>query len=480
MTTSGSSSLALLTDLYQLTMAYAYWKAGVAEREAVFHLTFRRHPFGGGFALACGLAAAADLLESLRFTDDDITYLASLEGLEGTKLFAPAFLEDLQALRPAWSVDAIPEGTVVFAGEPLVRVSGPLLQSQILETPLLNLVNFPTLIATKAARVCEAAQGDRVLEFGLRRAQGVDGGVTASRAAYIGGCSATSNLLAGRRFGIPVRGTHAHSFVMAFDDERRAFEAFADAFPADSVFLVDTFDTRSGTKRAIEVARILRDKGQRLAGVRLDSGDLGALSAVARRLLDEAGFSDVAIVASSDLDEHEIARLKGEGAPIAVWGVGTRLATAHDDPALTGVYKLAALRGEDGAWDHRIKLSDDPAKASTPGILQVRRYANDGRFAADVLYDEDAGLASVPDHGASASTSEEDLLVPIYRAGVRVWQAPSTHQVRERARTQLDALPEAVRSLSDPAEYPVLIDASLERLRNDLRRSGEAAAERQT
>ena len=247
-------SLALLTDLYQLTMAYAYWKNGLAEREAVFHLTFRQNPFGGQYAVACGLSCAVDFLRELRFTDDDLSYLATLATADGRSLFETGFLDYLRGLEFCCDVDAVVEGTVVFAGEPLVRVRGPLLQSQIVETPLLTLVNFPTLIATKAARVCLAAAGRPVLEFGLRRAQGIDGGLTASRAAYIGGCAATSNVLAGKLFGIPVKGTHAHSWVMAFDDERRAFEAYAAALPGNCIFLVDTYDSISGVRNAIAVA----------------------------------------------------------------------------------------------------------------------------------------------------------------------------------------------------------------------------------
>src|SRR5512147_560182 len=278
-------SLALATDLYQLTMAQAYRHSGRAEEEAVFHLFFRRNPFGGGFAVACGLARALDFLEGFHFTAEDVAYLAGLAGNDGRPLFDPGFLRELGGLRLRCDVDAVPEGTVVFPYEPLVRVSGPILHAQLVETGLLNFVNFETLIATKAARMCLAARGDEVVDFGLRRAQGPDGGLGASRAAYVGGCSATSNVLAGRLFGLPVKGTHAHSWVMAFDTEAEAFEAWAQAQPNNGVFLVDTYDTLQGVRSAVEVGKWLAERGHRLGGIRLDSGDLAYLSIEARKIL---------------------------------------------------------------------------------------------------------------------------------------------------------------------------------------------------
>ena len=289
---SEARSSALLTDLYQLTMAGAYWKLGRAEDEAVFHLSFRRHPFGGEYTIAAGLSAAIDYLEGLQFEPDDLEYLSTLTGNDEKPLFDREFLSALADFRFCCDVDAIPEGTVVFPHEPLLRVRGPLLQGQLVETALLNSINFQTLIATKAARVCEAAAGDTVIEFGLRRAQGVDGGLSASRAAFIGGCAGTSNVLAGKLYGIPVLGTHAHSWVMCFDDELEAFEAYAAAMPNNCVFLVDTYDTLRGVERAIDVGRRLRRQGQSLVGVRLDSGDLASLSRQAREKLDAAGFEE--------------------------------------------------------------------------------------------------------------------------------------------------------------------------------------------
>jgi nicotinate phosphoribosyltransferase len=357
-------SLALLTDLYQLTMASGYFQSGLAEREAVFHLVFRKCPFGGQYAVACGLQSVIEFVEQFALAEDDVDYLRSLTAPGGGPLFDEPFLNYFRQLRLQCDIDAMPEGTVVFAHEPLLRVRGPLIACQLLETVLLNLVNFPTLVATKAARVCYAARGETVLEFGLRRAQGIDGGLAASRAAFVGGCDATSNVLAGKLLGIPVRGTHAHSWVMTFDDETEAFRTYARVMPQNCILLVDTYDTIHGIRNAIRVGQQLKREGRRLAGLRLDSGDLAELSKQARRMLDEAGFSDTTIVASSDLDEYEIERLKQRGSAIDVWGVGTRLATAYDQPALGGVYKLSAQRDTQGAWQFKVKLYDDLAKAS--------------------------------------------------------------------------------------------------------------------
>ena len=373
---------ALLTDLYQLTMAYGYWHAGRAEREAAFHLYFRTAPFAGGYAVACGLDAAADYLAGFRFTPDDCAYLAELRGADDGPLFSAPFLDHLLGVRLTLDVDMVAEGELVFPNVPLVRVRGPLLQAQLVETALLTHVGFPTLVATKAARVCGAAREDEVLEFGLRRAQGPDGGLTASRAAYVGGCAATSNVLAGRRYGIPVRGTHAHAWVMSFDSEPEAFAAYAAALPNNCVFLVDTYDTLEGVRNAVRAGAALRAAGHRLLGVRLDSGDLAYLSREARRLLDGGGFPDARVLASNDLDEHLVESLKQQGAAVAVWGVGTRLVTADGAGALGAVYKLTAVRDAPGAgdpeaggaWRPRVKVSEQAAKTTTPGVLQARRY----------------------------------------------------------------------------------------------------------
>jgi nicotinate phosphoribosyltransferase len=476
-------SLSLLNDLYQLTMAYGYWKLGVAQREAVFHLSFRKHPFSGGYSLACGLHSAIDFISQLRFDASDLEYLGTLTGNDDKPLFERGFLDHLGAMAFSCDVDAVPEGTVVFPHEPLIRVRGPILQAQVLETPLLTLVNFQTLVATKSARVCSATGGEPVLEFGLRRAQGVDGGISASRAAYVGGCAATSNVLAGKLFGIPVRGTHAHSWVMSFDSELEAFESYARAMPNNCVFLVDTYDTLQGVRHAVQVGKRLREQGHEMAGIRLDSGDLAWLSIEARKILDEAGFPKAAIVASNDLDENIIASLKQQGAKITVWGVGTKLVTAYDQPALGGVYKLSALRDSPGApWQYKVKLSEQKVKVSDPGILQVRRFRGPAGFIADAIYDEPTGIADPPTivdpmddtrhRSFPLGTSHEDLLVPIFRSGRQVYEAPTIEQVRSRAREQLASLDPSIKRFLNPHSYPVGYESGL----NDLKRSLVLAA----
>jgi nicotinate phosphoribosyltransferase len=471
-------SLALLTDFYELTMAYAAWKSGVDRMEASFVLSFRRNPFRGGFTLAAGLEDAIDLVASLRFDADDLAFLRAQRGTDGEPLFEEGFLEVLARLEVDVDVDAAPEGTVVFPHEPLVRVTGPVLPCMLLETPLLTVVNFQTLVATKAARVALAARGQPVLEFGLRRAQGIDGGLAASRAAYVGGCAATSNTLAGRLYGIPVRGTHAHSWVMLHGDEKEAFLSYARALPANCVFLVDTYDTLAGVRNAIEAGRWLRSQGKKLVGIRLDSGDLAWLSIEARRLLDEAGFRDAAILASNELDEEIIASLEDQGARISVWGVGTRLVTGHDDGALGGVYKLGAVRASaDSPWERRVKVSEQAAKTTIPGILQVRRVEEAGAPVADVIYDELLGFSSPavmvdpldPTRRRElAATAGTDLLVPVFRRGRRVYDPPILADVRARARAELARFHPGVKRFVNPHQFPVGLERRLHDVRTQL------------
>jgi nicotinate phosphoribosyltransferase len=470
--------LALLTDLYQLTMAYGYWKTGRAEQQAVFHLFFRKNPFAGGYTIAAGLQYAVDYLADFRFSEDDVEYLAGLTGNDGKPLFERAFLKYLVELELECDVDAVPEGTVVFPHQPLVRVKGPILQCQILETALLNLINYQSLIATKAARISAATGGEPVLEFGLRRAQGIDGALAASRAAYIGGCDATSNVLAGKLFGIPVKGTHAHSWVMSFDDEMSAFEQYASAMPNNCVFLVDTYDTIEGVRKAIKVGNQLRESGHEMVGVRLDSGDLAYLSIEARKLLDEAGFPDALIVASNDLDEGIIASLKDQGAKIAVWGVGTKLVTAYDQPALGGVYKLGAIQNGDGKWEPKIKLSEQAIKTSTPGMLQVRRYRNGKGAVADMIFNQLDGepneaimvdpLDNTRRRRLGGDLESDDLLVPVVCGGNVVHQQEELSTIRTRARQQLELFHAGVRRHTNPHQYPVGLEQSLHDLKTNL------------
>jgi len=483
-TPAAAPSLFLLTDLYQLTMAYGYWRLGLAERRAVFHLTFRQQPFGGGYAIAGGLGPAVDYLTSLQPTAADLDYLATLVGNDGRPLFDPAFLAWLDGCRFTGDLDAVPEGSVVFANEPLLRVEGPLLQCQLVETALLNQINFSTLVATKAARVRVAAGDEPVLEFGLRRAQGPDGGLTASRAAYLGGADATSNVLAGHRYGIPVRGTHAHSWVMCFPDEPTAFAAYARVLPNNCVFLVDTYDTLEGVRHAIAAARELRAQGHELVGIRLDSGDLAYLSQQARRLLDEAGFPGAKVLASNDLDERLIESLHLQEAAIDLWGVGTRLVTGGEQAALGGVYKLAALAAPDGGWEYPLKLSEQAIKITTPGRLGVRRFCRQGEIVADCIYDLDLGLlpgaALVDPRDATRQRPLEpeltaaELLVPVLRAGQPVGARPTLAESRQHTLQQLAALHPGVQRLATPHELPVGLEPRLAARRTRL--IGEARA----
>lgn len=480
-------SFVLLTDLYELTMACAYWKSGTAQKEAVFHHFFRKAPFHGGFTIACGLADAIDYLRNFRFEPGDLAYLATIRGNDQRPMFEPGFLDYLGQLRFECDVDAVPEGTIVFPHEPLLRVQGPIIQGQILESALLNFLNFQSLIATKAARVCLAAQSQPVVDFGLRRAQGIDGALTASRSAFVGGCSATSNVLAGKRFGIPVAGTHAHSWVMSFDTELQAFAEYAQALPNNCIFLVDTYNSREGIRHAIEVGRQLRERGHRLAGIRLDSGDLAFLSIEARRTLDEAGFTDAIIVGSNDLDERIIESLKMQRAAIDVWGVGTRLVTSWDQPALGGVYKLSAIRAPGGRWQNKIKLSEQAAKITSPGIQQVRRFRSETEFIGDAIYDLNS---PVPESFVivdpldptrrkhfEPGTAFEDLLVPIFRAGQLVYEPPSLRDTRQRARQQLALLHAGIKRRVNPHQYPAGLELGLHETmtRLVLEARGEAA-----
>jgi nicotinate phosphoribosyltransferase len=476
--TTVSSFSALTTDLYEVTMACGYWKAGVCDHEAAFHVTFPENPFGDQFTIACGLATAIDFLRTFHFAETEIAYLASQRGNDDKPLFDSGFLHYLRDLRLTCDIDAIPEGTLVFPNEPLIRVCGPIAQCQVLETALLNILNFESLIATKAARVCLAAQNDPVIEFGLRRAQGVDGGLTAARAAYVGGCAGTSNLQAGQHFRIPVSGTQAHSWIMFFETEKEAFQTYASAMPNNCVFLVDTYNSIDGVRHAIDVAGQLRKKGHEMIGVRLDSGDRVSLSIAARRMLDKAGFPDAKIVCSGDLDEHVIADMKRRGARIGMWGVGTKLTTGQPDAALGGIYKLGAVRRPGGQWQYRIKLSDEPAKTSYPGLLQVRRFCQpDGRFIADAIYEADHAVSEpcvIVDPQTEkateipAKTKYSDLLVPILRRGELVYRVPTIEASREHTRRQLRSAPPEILRLDKPRSYKVGLEKSLHELRSTL------------
>lgn len=471
-------SLTLLTDLYQLNMAFGYWKKGLDTKEAVFHLFFRKPPFKGGFTIVAGLEYVIDFVEKFHFDASDLAYLETLRTADGEPLFEAKFFDYLANLKFSCDIDAMPEGSVVFPHQPLLRIQGPLIQCQLLESSLLNLINFPSLIATKAARMCEAAQGEPILEFGLRRAQGIDGALTASRAAYIGGCEATSNVLAGKIFGIPVRGTQVHSWIMVFDDELEAFQAFAECMPNQCVFLVDTYNTLEGVKKAIVVGNWLKERGKKLLGVRLDSGDLSYLSIQARRMLDEAGFRDAQIVASNELDESLISELKRQGAQISIWGVGTNLITAKDQPALDGVYKLSAIRSPGEEWKYKLKLSEQMIKISNPGILQVRRFSYNGENIADVLYDVHTDVSKgcqiidpldpTRRKNIRGNYESRDLLEPIFRKGQRVFELPLLSAIQERTKRELNSFPVGIKRFVNPHQYVSGMEKSLYDLKVNL------------
>lgn len=471
---------ALYTDLYQLTMAQGYWACGKLEDRASFTMSFRDYPFKGGYAIACGMEQLAQILGGYRFSDDDIRYLRSVEAPDGSPLFDAAFLDFLGGLALTVDVEAVAEGTVVFPYEPIVRVDGPILQCQLLETVLLNCVSFQTLIATKAARICRAAAGKPVAEFGLRRAQGT-GGLWASRAAYVGGCASTSNVLAGKLYGIPVSGTHSHSWVMSFSDELTAFREYARAFPANCTLLVDTYDVEEGVRNAITVGLEMRERGERLGAIRIDSGDLAWLARRARTMLDAAGLPEVGIVLSNDLDERTVESIMDEGAPVDAWGIGTRLSTGYDQPTLGGVYKLSAVMaaGSD-AWEDRLKISESVAKLTTPGVLNVRRYfSDDGCVAGDMVFDVNSGVDGsevIVDpmdplrQKQLAGKRCEVLMQPFFRDGARVCDAAFTEAgaARVRAREQLAALDETQLRMLNPHTYPVGLERGLHERRQSL------------
>ena len=458
-------SLALLTDLYQLTMAYGYRKRGIDKKEAVFHLFFRKPPFQGNFAIAAGLEQAISFIESFRYDESDLVYLSGLKGSRGSPLFDRGFIEYLREFKFTCMLDAVEEGTAVMPYEPILRVQAPMIQAQLLESPLLNIVNFQTLIATKAARICLAARPDPVVEFGMRRAQGIDGALSATRASFIGGCPSTSHVLGGKLLGIPVKGTQAHSWVMAFDDEEEAFRAFGEVMPENSVFLIDTYDSIEGTKKAIRVILELKKKGVHVLGVRLDSGDLAELSIEIRKLLDAAGLKDVQIMASNELDEYIISDLKSQGSQVKIWGVGTHLVTAKEQPALDGVYKLAAVRNPGGKWEYKLKISEKMTKMTDPGILQVKRYFTDTENVLDMIYDVElppegnAEVVLIADPSTQLtidpSLKGRDLLIPILREGKRVYSLPTLEEIQLHSLKEQERFPDSMRRFLNPAPYPV-------------------------
>ncbi len=468
-------NLTMMTDLYELTMMNGYWRYGMAKNVAVFDLFYRKQGDETAHAVAAGLEQAIEYIRSLHFSAEDIAYLRSLN------TFDEGFLALLKDFRFTGDIDAVPEGTIVFPTEPIVRVSAPMIEAQLVETALLNIINHQTLIATKASRVVQAAQGGGVLEFGLRRAQGPDAGIYGARASIIGGCVATSNVLTGQMYDIPVRGTHAHSWVMSFGSELEAFRAYAEVFPHECLLLVDTYDTlKSGVPNAITVFKELRARGIEPSGIRLDSGDLAYLSRTARKMLDDAGFPNARIFASGDLDEEVIWDLKAQGAAIDVWGVGTRMITSQNNPALGGVYKLAAEE-VNGELVPRIKISENPAKITNPGKKKVLRiYSREDRHALadlialhDEVYDASEPLTIFdPENTWKRMTLTDytlrELLVPIFRGGEQVYRSPDLHCIAAYARDELDTFWSEYKRLHRPQRYKVDLSQRLYDLKQSL------------
>lgn len=455
--------LTLHTDKYQINMMYAHWKNGTHNKVRVFEAFYRKNPFGGGYAVFAGLERILQYVEELQFDESDIAYLREQE-----ENYEEAFLEELKDFRFNGTLHAVKEGTIVFPNEPLIRVEGRLFEVQLVETAMLNFMNFQTLIATKAARIKHVAPHDTLLEFGTRRAQEASAAIWGARAAVIGGFHATSNLLAGKLFHIPTKGTHAHAFVQDANTELEAFEAYARALPDQVTLLVDTYDTlKSGVPNAIKVGLMLKEQGKTLRGIRLDSGDLAYLSIEARRMLDEAGLTDTKIVASNDLDEYTIQSLKAQGAKIDTWGVGTKLITAQDSPSLGGVYKVVA-KLEDGIWEPTIKISGNPEKVTTPGRKKLMRIVNrhTGRAEADYLMGEEETLEGVEKlklfdpvhtylHKFVTDFEAIPLLDKVYEQGKRVGHSPTLDEIAAYHEQQKKLFwQEYIRNLN-PERYPV-------------------------
>jgi nicotinate phosphoribosyltransferase len=473
-------NLTLLTDLYELTMMQGYFRNKDQNETVIFDAFFRNNPMDSGYSISAGLAQVIDLIKNLHFSTEDIDYLASLG------LFDTDFLDYLKDFKFTGDIYAIPEGSLMFPREPMVKVIAPIMQAQLVETAILNIVNHQSLIATKASRVCYAARGDGIMEFGLRRAQGPDAGIYGARAAVIGGCIGTSNVLAGQLFDIPVKGTHAHSWIMSFPDEYTAFKAYSEIYPDACLLLVDTYDTlKSGIPNAIRVFREMRDSGMALKnyGIRLDSGDLAYLSKKARKMLDAAGFPDAIISASNDLDEYLIDSLKVQGAAITSWGVGTHLITAKDCPSFGGVYKLAAVKGTDGQFIPKIKLSENTEKVTNPGNKTIYRiYEKDsGKVKADLIclvdekFDTNADLMLFDPYEPWKKTklkggtyTMREMLVPVFIKGECIYESPKVMEIREYCQRELDTLWPEVRRLVNPHKVHVDLSKKLYDIKIDL------------
>ena len=472
-------NLTLLTDLYEMTMMQGYFK-NHNNRTVVFDAFYRTNPSDGGYAICAGVEQVIEYIENLHFDDDDINYLRSLH------IFDEDFLAYLADFHFSGDIYAVPEGSVIFPREPLIKVIAPIMEAQLIETAILNIMNHQCLIATKAARVCYAAAGDGVMEFGLRRAQGPDSGTYGARAAIIGGCKGTSNVLAGQMFDVPVLGTHAHSWIMSFPDEYTAFKEYARLYPNACTLLVDTYDTlSSGIPNAIRVFTEMRQAGTPLTnyGIRMDSGDLAYLSKKVRRMLDDAGFEDAVISASNDLDEYLIQSLKSQGATITSWGVGTNLITSKDCPAFGGVYKLAAISDNDGNFIPKIKLSENTEKVTNPGNKTFYRIYDkeNGKIKADLicladetfdasedmtLFDPNEPWKKTTLSGDSYTMTE--MLVPVIQDGKRIYNTPSVMEIQRICNAQKDTLWDENKRFINPSQIHVDLSQKLYDMKQSL------------
>ena len=469
-------NLTMMTDLYELTMMYGYFKEGMHKKKAVFDVFFRNQVGGSSYAVMAGLEQLIDYINDLHFTEDDLDYLRAL------KLFDEEFLDYLRHFRFAGEIYAMPEGTIVFPGEPLVRVKGGIAEAQLIETAMLNIINHQTLIATKASRICYAAGKGPVMEFGLRRAQGPDAGIYGARAAIIGGCSSTSNVLTTKMFGGRPAGTHAHSWIMSFDTEIEAFRAYANVFPDACMLLVDTYDVlNSGMPNAIKVFDELREKGHKPVGIRIDSGDLAYLSKKARQMLDEAGYEDAIICASGDLDENLILALKLQDAKIDTYGIGTKLITSEGHSALGGVYKLSAMENDKGEIVPKIKISENIWKITNPGYKKVvrlySRYEN--KALADLIMLDDETIDDTKELEIFSPTETwkrmtltnfyaKDLLVPVFVDGEQVYESPSLAEIKKNAEKELGTLWDEYKRFTNPHIYKVDLSQKLYDIQNEL------------
>ena len=467
----------LLADLSQICMAYSLWKQDMQDYQAAFHIYYRKALFKGGFAVFSGLDQVLDILNNFKFTEEDVDFLRSLNNLDDSPNFEDEFLDYLLQLKADVEVSSVDEGEIIFPNLPIVRVTGNIIVAQLLEASLLNAVNYNSLVATKAARITLAAKSSPVWEYGLRRAQGSEASLRATRGAWIGGCAGTTNVLAAKIFGIPLTNTMSHSWVLAHDSESESFKNYIESSPQQQILVVDTFDIEEGVQKLIEVLNKMELEDEKLPyAIRLDSGDLVENSKIVRKMLNKAGYRNIKIAASGDLDEYSVDDLKNRGARIDIYCIGTRLVTAFDEPALNGIYKLSAVRkNSDEDWRYKIKKTNDFTKITNPGVQQVKRYSINGILQCDVVYEEGTepsdmavnlktGLTDYPDGDG------EDLLKLKFSKGDQICEKPDIHISRQKCLDGLQKMPRGMKAILFPEPHRVCLDDNLNRIKNELLR----------